>query len=247
MKRRKDLVPRCRRALCAWRRGRRARVGGAVTSIRLSGSSARSSSRHHRAETPRPPTWPCSPTASRSRSAGRASTGPRPPSSAFCPRAGSTRPSARQVSSLDFGLWYQTIDAGLLLADGTIVYATSVAKGRLSRPAGRAYAPAGRRKPGSRVRRWRWRDRERSARQRWRPRSRLGAGRPDRARNGCGRRWSLGGAIAARRRAGPELFEDGVATASVPDAGVARTVVVKPDGGVSSPAGGGTAVRARRS
>ena len=37
----------------------------------------------------------------------------------------------------------------------------------------------------------------------------------------------------------PSFSEDGVATASVPDAGVARTVVVKPDGGAVAAGDGG--------
>ena len=143
------------------------------------------------------------------------------------------------VSSLDFGLWYQTIDAGLLLADGTIVYATSVAKDAYHGPLvvlTRLLAD------GS-------------------PDPAFGGGDgvivSDLPVNGGALDLALapdgrivlatgadgGGLLVARLQPDgepdPSFSEDGVATASVPDAGVARTVVVKPDGGVIVAGDGG--------
>jgi uncharacterized delta-60 repeat protein len=143
------------------------------------------------------------------------------------------------VSSLDFGLWYQTIDAGLLLADGTIVYATSVARDAYHGPLvvlTRLLADGG-------------------------PDPAFGGGDgvvvSDLPVNGGALDLALapdgrivlatgadgGGLLVARLmpdgEPDPSFSVDGVATASVPDAGSARTVVVKPDGGVIAAGDGG--------
>jgi uncharacterized delta-60 repeat protein len=143
------------------------------------------------------------------------------------------------VSSLDFGLWYQTIDAGLLLGDGTLFYATSIARDSFHGPlvvltrllADGSPDPAFGGGDGVIV-----------------SNLPVNGGALDLALAADGRIVLAtgadgGGFLVARLlpdgEPDPSFSEDGVATASVPDAGVARTVLVTPDGGVIAAGDGG--------
>ena len=143
------------------------------------------------------------------------------------------------VSSLDFGLWYQTVDAGLLLGDGKIVYATSVSRDSYHGPlvvltrllADGSPDPAYGGGDGVTV-----------------SDLPVNGGALDLALAPDGRivlaTGAEGGGFLAARflpdgEPDPSFSEDGAATASVPDAGVARTVLVTPDGGVIAAGDGG--------